>query len=838
MRRTLLLLALSLTILPPLRAQQTLEPLDRFPLAESPNKISEFAVPRRPFTVVGERGAVLGQQDGSFELWTLPIKVLQHAHLTAELDGYGVPIELNPLASTIEVSPDRTTITYSHSAIVVRQEMFVVRGGGVNDPAAVIFFSIDSTRSGTITLDFEAVMAPMWPAAQHGSAGASWVSIGNGGGFLLATDDPTLYGVVAMPDAKSGTLAPYQERPKKHPLEFRIKFDATRARKQVYPLIVAISDGKTPINSQSQEKLVQQVVDSEKRIPALYEQTAKYQQEWGKKYLRTETPDRNFDLAIAWAEKAINDSQIRFHDEKGLTAGWFTSADSLRPGFGWFFGRDTLWSLFAIHSFGDFELSRSALEFLIRRQRDDGKMMHEFSQTADRVDWKSFPYWYASADATPLFVIAMEDYLRASGDIDFVRKHWDSVKRAYRFTRTHDTDGDGIYDNSQGTGWVESWPPGMPHQEIYLAALDQQSAEAYSRLAALMNESGEEAKSAKGVADSIRTKLASYKSQDGFYAFSRNADGSYDSTATVFPSVAWWNGRLSLATSDGMFSRWSSDEFLTDWGLREVSGKSNLYDPISYHQGSVWPLFTGWVSIAEYRAGRPLAGFEEFLSNERLTFLSDVGAATELLSGDYYEPLGRSSSHQVWSSAMVLTPAIRGVFGIEGDALHHRLQLNPHLPAEWDRATVHNVPFGNTTLDISFHRRAGNLEASIESSQPIVLCVDTKGNIDDMDCKQALTIKHDAHIPLPGVEVGIVDENPQPGERTSGLKVLEERYGAREIALKLQAPAGSTKELSVRFNGTKESAIRVEGGSIVGNRVKVQFPQGEGYVTQAFKIRW
>ena len=122
-------------------------------------------------------------------------------------------------------------------------------------------------------------------------------------------------------------------------------------------------------------------------------------------------------------------------------------------------------------------LSRRALEFLIRRQRADGKMMHEFSQTAGLVDWKSTPYFYASADSTPLLCHGygrLRQHQRRCRA--FCGDHWDAVKRAYEFTRAHDSDGDGIYENTEGTGWVESWPPGMPHQEIYLAALDQQSA--------------------------------------------------------------------------------------------------------------------------------------------------------------------------------------------------------------------------------------------------------------------------------------------------------------------------------------------------------------------------
>lgn len=296
------------------------------------------------------------------------------------------------------------------------------------------------------------------------------------------------------------------------------------------------------------------------------------------------TPDAALDDALRWAELSIDQSQVRYHGETGLVAGWYTSADSLRPGYGWFFGRDTLWTLYAIDSEGDFALARNALEFLINRQREDGKIMHEFSQSADRVDWKSYPYMYAAADSTPLFVMAMEDYVRTSGDVEFLRAHWENVQRAYKFTRAHDTNG--IYDNSPGTGWVESWPPGMPHQELYLAALDEQSAGAYSRLAALMGEAAEST-AAKQVADGIRPKLAGFRGTDGMYAFGRNLDGSYDRSPTIFPAVAWWTGRLTLPHADVTLSRWASDEFFTDWGSRAVSNRSPLYDPISYHQGSV-----------------------------------------------------------------------------------------------------------------------------------------------------------------------------------------------------------------------------------------------------------
>src|SRR4029077_8278168 len=273
-----------------------------------------------------------------------------------------------------------------------------------------------------------------------------------------------------------------------------------------------------------------------------------------------------------------------------------------------------------------------------------------------------------------------------------------------------DSDSDGIYENTEGTGWVESWPQGMPHQEIYLAALDQQSCASMAHLAALMHED-DLAGRAGEQSQSIRHKLEPeyYDGANRFYAFSRHPDGTTDETATMFPAVAWWTGRLSLPNAEAMLTRWASHEFSTDWGTRDLSEKEAIFDPISYHQGTVWPLFTGWVSLAEYRAGRPLSGCAHLMQNAGLTWSQDLGAVTELLSGELFQPLGRSSSHQVWSSAMVVTPALRGLFGLDWDAPNRVLRVAPNLPADWGRARLHNVPLGNSRLEVEFSREAGRM---------------------------------------------------------------------------------------------------------------------------------
>jgi len=68
--------------------------------------------------------------------------------------------------------------------------------------------------------------------------------------------------------------------------------------------------------------------------------------------------------------------------------------------------------------------------------------------------------------------------------------------------------------------------------------------------------------------------------QTSFYAFSWNGHEAADPTATIFPSVAWWDGDYALDHSSAMLSRWASEEFSTDWGTRLLSDQASFYDPL------------------------------------------------------------------------------------------------------------------------------------------------------------------------------------------------------------------------------------------------------------------
>ncbi len=787
--------------------------------------ITRLTTPERPWTVAGEHGASFGRQNGTFEAWQWPVKILSNFRIHAELADYPIPINVNALSAAIQVAPAETIITYSHAAFTIRQHVFSPKNQ-TPELGTVAYFEIDSIRPLAITFDFTPEMLRMWPAPNFGRPNAEWVKTGQSGYYKLNTDNPDFFGIVAMPQTQPGILPPYQEHPQTYPVQLKLQFDPKRDKGRVFPLLMTL--GEKNFSSARLTAL-------NEAVPTLYAGTQNYYAHFFDKRLTIETPDKNLNEALRWAEFAIDQAKVAYHDETGLVAGYYQSADSARPGYAWFFGRDSLYTTYAINSYGDFALTKEVLNFLIRRQRSDGKIMHEFSQSAEAIDWEKTPYFYAAADSTPLFVMAMADYVEASGDLAYLKANWDSVRKAYRFTRAHDSDKDGIYENTEGTGWVESWPPPMPHQEVYLAALDQQSTAALATLAQLMKDN-ELAATAQQTAAAIRQKIESeyFNRQKNFYAFSRNADGTLDNTASIYPSVAWWSGAFSLPHAESMLTRWASSEFSTDWGTRDISPDTPFYDPISYHQGSVWPLFTGWVALAEYRAGRPLSGYAHLMQNTNLTWAQDLGSITELLSGQFFQPLGRSSSHQLWSSAMVVIPLIRGLFGVTWDAPNHTLKINPALPADWNQADLHNVPFGKTFVDLSYRRQNGKLVVRATPMSQEAFCLVATGAA----TKQCTNVSADSRsltLPLKPVEISIHQDLPLPGAATRQLKVINEENGANRSTFTLAAMGGSKHHVFVRLN---RPGVHLSDGSLHDNQVNVVFPNGRGYQTKKVTFTW
>src|SRR6185437_4649497 len=134
-------------------ASKLLQPVGYFRLHDHGLAIRRHVQAGQPFTVAGTRGLVVGQQDGQFEAWVLPVKILSHFTIGANVEGYTVPIDVNQAAREIEVYPDHTTITYSHIAFTLRQIIFAP-DEAKQGTGAVVLFQIDSIRPVDLTFRF------------------------------------------------------------------------------------------------------------------------------------------------------------------------------------------------------------------------------------------------------------------------------------------------------------------------------------------------------------------------------------------------------------------------------------------------------------------------------------------------------------------------------------------------------------------------------------------------------------------------------------------------------------------------------------------------------------
>jgi hypothetical protein len=316
----------------------------------------------------------------------------------------------------------------------------------------------------------------------------------------------------------------------------------------------------------------------------------------------------------------------------------------------------------------------------------------------------------------------------------------------------------------------------------------------------------------------------------------------------------------------------------TDWGLRDVSSDEKIYDGMSYHQGSVWPLFTGWAALAEYRANQPLAGYQMLMENANLTWAQDLGADTELLSGDFFVPFGRSTSHQLWSSAMVITPTLRGLFGISIDAQTKTITVNPHLPASWDHAEVLNLQISGAQSTLYFRRIRDRLEVYLSPTKgdewhlKSDLPGATFGSLEStrVPGEPTKSAEQGIRIPLAELEVEespgslnvIEDVNrieplqpPLAGMRTVRFRILNSEQRDHRLMLTAEGLAGSTGIVTLYRHGHFVPRVQTEAGTppdatlsfrscdadpyaCASLPLVLTFPPGEGWKTITVTLTW
>jgi glycogen debranching enzyme len=454
-----------------------------------------------------------------------------------------------------------------------------------------------------------------------------------------------------------------------------------------------------------------------------YEQRVEHARKIREGLASVHTPDEELDLALEWAKVNMDEALACNPDLGcGLVAGYGPSGRGRRPGFGWFFGGDASINILGILPYGGFELARAGLEFQARNRRDgDGKMPHEITQSASRTreDWyRDFPYAYYHADTTPYWIVALWQYWLQTGDTDFVREYSNALRDSYRWVVEHDSDGDGIVDNTAGgLGAVEVGAIGAGlHQDIYLAGVSVESLRAVADLAAAIGDT-ELAQEASGKFQRAKDNLEReyFIADEEVYAFGVLEGGSTNSALTVWPATAMSFGLLDGDHAQNNLDALASHRLLADWGARMLDSDHKLYDPLQYNMGTVWGFVTGFASWALFNYDRPHAGYAALLANARSTFQFALGRNPELMSGAFFRTLDTTVPHQFFATSMIPTPLYRGLLGLTADAPHNSLDFAPNLPANWDSVSVLRYPVGHSRLDIRIVRL---LKAIREGPEP------------------------------------------------------------------------------------------------------------------------
>jgi len=653
-----------------------------------PLELSRTVRPWEFLPVTGTRAALLGNESGRMEAWVYPLKIFREFHLKFHTEGRVLPAEA--LARTVTVRPESATILYAGDTFTVRETFFVP----VKEQGAVILLDVETEQSLEIEAVFHRDFQLEWPASL-GATYLDWIALEHA--FYFGEEQKKFSALVGSPTAAEPHAEFQTNYAEAQESSFRLGITA-KGKDTKLIVIAGSMEGRA-----AAEKTYQHLAND---YAVLLRESAEYYRDYLARTVSLELPDAQMQQAYDWARVSMLQGVVTNpYLGTGLVAGYRTSGESQRPGFAWFFGRDSFWTSLALHAVGDFSTARTALEFISKYQREDGKIPHEIAQGANFVNWfKDYPYPYASADATPLYIIAMNDYVVESGDLAFAKEKWESLWRAYEFLRSTYDERGFAKNLGVGHGWVEGGPLLPVKTELYQTGLGIEALRALSNLAHLTGKGGVSDELAKNFAQQKPLMNEAFWIADKKrFAFALDKDDHAVDEPSVLATVPMWFGLLDETKADAMITQLADLDHQTDWGMRIISGDSPKFSGGGYHYGSVWPLFTGWASVAEYRYHQEFPAYQNLRANALLTLDGSLGHVTEVLSGDYYQPLSTSSPHQIWSAAMVINPLLRGMFGLSADANARTLTFEPHV-SDWPWFSIDNLPLAGSKFSLRYEK--------------------------------------------------------------------------------------------------------------------------------------
>lgn len=434
------------------------------------------------------------------------------------------------------------------------------------------------------------------------------------------------------------------------------------------------------------------------------------------------------DLAVAVTQSHEDLGALRIFDpdypERAVVAAgapWFMTL----------FGRDSLltsWMALIV----DPELALGVLQTLARFQGDDvvgeteeepGRILHEMRfGTATSLSLGGGHIYYGTADATPLFVMLLGELQRWGLASEAVAELMPHADRAMSWiTDFGDSDGDGYVEYFRATpnglrnqGWKDSWDGvrfadgRLGEGPIALCEVQAYTYGAYLARAHFAHEANDQE-----TCDLYRGRASALKAafnrdfwleDKGWFALGLDGDKNPMDALTSNIGHCLWTGIIDEDKAAVVVSKLLSPQMFTGWGVRTLASSMVGYNPISYHNGSIWPHDTAIVAAGLMRYGF-VEGSHRVIMGLLDTAAHMGGRLPELFGGlDRAElpvPLSypASCSPQAWAAASPLL-LLRTMLRFDPWIPHGKVWIDPCLPEEIKHLRVDRIPLAGNRLSI------------------------------------------------------------------------------------------------------------------------------------------
>ena len=418
------------------------------------------------------------------------------------------------------------------------------------------------------------------------------------------------------------------------------------------------------------------------------------------------------------------------------------TADGLIPyaGIPWYacpFGRDSLWtSLMTLPLMP--KISAGTLRYLARRQAEDfddfvdaepGKILHEM-RTGEMANLREIPFipYYGTVDATPLFVVLLDRYTRWTGDRDLLEQLWPNAKAALDWIRgPGDLDGDGFLEYAcrsplglSNQGWKDS-SDSVFHRDGKLAegkiALVEAQAYAFAALRSgsrLATARGDDALSRELLAASKtlqkKFEAAFWSEERQFYAEALDGKKRRCDILTSNVGHALWAGIVSEERAEIVGEKMLQPSLFSGWGVRTLAEGEARYNPMSYHDGSVWPHDNAILAYGLKRYGMRGAAARVATAVLDAGQMFEESRIPELFCGFPRHPRVAPTPYpvacrpQAWSAATVFA-LLEAMLGLQVDGVRQTVVFEqPSLPPWLDFIEITNLAVGSKHANVRLER--------------------------------------------------------------------------------------------------------------------------------------